>query len=196
MTAKVIILDAEIEKAIAKKGEDRIDGIEYCAGFHDFENMGVSVVCGYDYATERYRVFARENREDLARFIEDADTVITYNGDGFDRPLLRAALQVEWAEKKNFDLLDQLRQATGEEKPKGLSLANMAKANGIPDKSGAGALAPVRWQRGDRAGVIDYCLADVWITKQLIDRLHDNGLLRDPRIEGGHLSPALIDSLM
>ena len=42
---KYAIFDLEIIKAIPPKDEaDRIPGIEYCAGWTDFENMGISCI--------------------------------------------------------------------------------------------------------------------------------------------------------
>lgn len=55
-----LIYDIEIRKAILGKGEARQSGREYCAGWQDHANMGVSVVGAYDYATDRWRVFCAE----------------------------------------------------------------------------------------------------------------------------------------
>jgi hypothetical protein len=49
----MIIVDIEILKAIPKSGEALIPGIEYCAGWRDFENMGITVVCTYEMETHR-----------------------------------------------------------------------------------------------------------------------------------------------
>lgn len=40
----VIIFDCEIEKAILPKGTEPLTDIEYCEGWHDIENMGISVI--------------------------------------------------------------------------------------------------------------------------------------------------------
>lgn len=64
MTA-MLVYDCEIEKAILGKRESRIDGIEYYAGWDDFKHMGISVIGAYDYKTDRYRVFCKDNFGDL-----------------------------------------------------------------------------------------------------------------------------------
>mgnify|MGYP001588336156 CR=1 FL=1 len=43
----MIIIDVEIEKGILGRGEIPIAGIEYCNGWRDFDNMGVSGACRY-----------------------------------------------------------------------------------------------------------------------------------------------------
>ena len=40
----MLIYDIEIVKAILKRGETSQEGIEYCGGFDDHVNAGVSVI--------------------------------------------------------------------------------------------------------------------------------------------------------
>ena len=44
----MLIYDIEIEKAILNKKESPKANIEYCAGFHDFANMGIACIGAAD----------------------------------------------------------------------------------------------------------------------------------------------------
>ncbi len=182
----MIIYDCEIVKAIAKKDEPRIEGIEYCDGWRDFENMGISVICAYDYAEDRYRVFTGDNMSAFQALVDDTDVVIGFNSLAFDNPLCRAnGLNV--SDDKSWDLLAEIWAGAGLpkkfESPThiGFGLDACAAANFGAQKSGNGALAPIAWQRGEVGGVIDYCINDVRLTKMLVDRVIDQGFIRDPR---------------
>ena len=62
----------------------------------------------------------------------------------------------------------------------GYKLESWASANFGAGKTGDGAMAPVDWQRGRYGSVVDYCLADVWLTKRLMDRVLACGILANP----------------
>ena len=52
---KLVVYDIEIQKGILGKKEKPVPGIEYCNGWNDHANMGISVICAYDYEEDRYR---------------------------------------------------------------------------------------------------------------------------------------------
>lgn len=184
--AKVLLLDCEIEKAILGKNETPIPGIQYCQGWRDFQGMGISCIGGWQSWDDRYRVFAKPVSGSPQAAIRDivlpiiyaidrTDYVITFNGVGFDGPLM-AEHGVIIPPEKHVDLLVQIWLAHGLSPTfcypthTGFGLDACCKANGIGDKSGHGALAPVDWQRGKYCEVIDYCLNDIWLTKELLER--------------------------
>lgn len=182
----MIIYDCEIIKGIAKKYEKKLPDIEYCDGWRDFKNMGISVICAYDYATDRYRVFAQDNFADFQAMVDDAKTVIGFNSLGFDNQLCRAnGLNVD--DDKSWDLLAEIWAGAGLsrvfEYPShvGFSLEACSAANFGTRKSGNGASAPVDWQRGRIGSVIDYCVNDVCLTRALVDRVIAYGFILDPR---------------
>jgi hypothetical protein len=53
----MIIFDVEIKKGILGRNEVPLEGIEYCGGWRDFENMGVACVCTFDTESHLSRVF-------------------------------------------------------------------------------------------------------------------------------------------
>lgn len=180
----MLLYDCEIIKGILGKNEPQRAGIEYCAGWRDFENMGLSVICAYDYADDRYRVFTKEAFSDFAELADKRNPVVGFNSKAFDDCLCEAnGLKVE----TEYDLLVELWKAAGLA-PQfvypthiGFGLDATAKANLGRGKTGHGALAPVLWQCGEIGRVIDYCLDDVRLLKELVDRVEVEGRLQDPR---------------
>lgn len=182
-----IILDSEIKKAILGKNEERIKDIEYCDGWRDFDNMGISVICVHDYKENRHRIFMEDNMDELDKLIKSRDCVINYNGINFDNKLMEAnGLTVP--EEKTYDLLRHIWSSVGldptiydKETHNGFGLDDMCAANSNMRKTGNGAMAPVWWQRGEFGKVLDYCMNDVDMLKQLIDRVLLTGTLINPK---------------
>jgi len=171
---KILVLDAEIENAIHKKGEEIHPGIKYCNGWRDFQGMGLTVVGGWQSISNRFRTFGSgRNLTGLQEAIDESDYVMTFNGISFDGPLL-AEHGAVIPDEKHLDLLVLIWEAHrlgakfNPSSHGGYGLDACAKANSLPGKTGNGALAPVWWQQGRYCEVIDYCLQDVWITTQLL----------------------------
>lgn len=183
----MLIYDIEIINAIANKKTDRIDGINYCDGWHDHAGMGISVIGAYDYEEGRYRVFCADNFRDFARLVDHHDTVIGFNNISFDNPVIDAAGIHSILAAKSYDLLIEIWKGAGlGSKFKypshiGFGLDACCHVNFGTRKSGHGAMAPVEWQRGNIGGVIDYCINDVKLTKQLFDLVSERGEILDPR---------------
>lgn len=66
----LLVYDCEIVKAIPSSKEAPTPGIEYCAGWRDFANMGISVIGAYDYETDRYRVFLEDGFQEFAELVQ------------------------------------------------------------------------------------------------------------------------------
>lgn len=179
-----IVYDIEIIKGIPAKGEERIEGIEYCAGWHDHANMGVSVIGVYDFVEDRYRVFCSDNAVDFLALVDDRDLRISFNGIGFDDKVINHCINKGVPAVNHYDLLQEIYSAYGR-RFAGSGLNSMCEANGLGGKTGNGALAPVMWQRGQVGAVIDYCLSDVKLTKELF-LLSQAGPIKCPK--GGTLN--------
>lgn len=188
---KLIIYDCEIVKAIPPgKDSERLAGIEYAGGWRDFLNLGISVICAYDYREDRYRVFCADNFQEFQKLVDSANVIISFNGLAFDNRLCEAnGLNVPG--EKSYDLLVEVWAATGLGQEyqypshSGFGLDACVKANFLNEaKSGHGASAPVQWQRGEIGAVIDYCLQDVRLTKLLIDKVIKKGCLNNPKETG------------
>ena len=185
----MIIYDCEIVKGILKKGDLPVSGIEYCHGWRDFENMGIRVIGAYDYSTDRYRVFLEDNFEEFQNLIFSTDLVVGFNSLNFDNNLLRAN-GFSLDDGHSYDLLKEIWAGAGlgatfsPSTHGGFGLDACCWANFQTSKTGHGAMAPIDWQQGRRGKVIDYCLMDVRLTKQLLDKVINQGWVLDPR--NGH----------
>lgn len=203
---RVIVYDIEILRAIPPKDpRDRLPGIEYCAGWRDFQNMGIACIGAYDFSEDRYRVFSEGNFQGFIDLIAAADVVAGFNSILFDNEVLRATFGGPFTfgdgidrdkkfydaladlDSKSYDLLRETWVAAGlsptfqRETHMGYGLDDVCRANGLGGKTGNGAAAPIAWQQGRHGEVIDYCLHDVKLTKQLFDRAAAGVMLANPK---------------
>jgi len=182
----MIVYDIEIEKGILGKKDKPIEGIEYCDGWDDHANMGISTISAYDYDEDRYRVFCRDNFDEFQALVDNTDIVAGFNSIAFDGRVF-AVHGIDVPLGKSYDLLVEVWKAHGLGSqfkfPShiGFGLDAIAGINLKTGKTGHGALAPVQWQQGKIGSVIDYCLADVWLTKRLIDTVLNHGILLSPK---------------
>ena len=186
-----LVYDCEIVKAIPPRYDNlRREGIEYCDGWRDFENMGISTICAYDFETMRYRVFCEDGFGYFEDLVQEREVIVSFNGVQFDDNLCAAhGIKV----RSTYDLLWEMWLSAGLRPPtkpsefaaahKGFGLDATAFRNGIGRKSGHGELAPILWQQGKRGQVIDYCLEDVRLTAAVLQRIVAQGELLDPRVE-------------
>jgi hypothetical protein len=199
----MIVLDVEIKKAILGRGEAAIEGIDYCNGWRDFPNMGISCVCTYDMGTHLSRVFLEEDFQALTLYLDGKRTA-GFNTRRFDNPLL-AAHGIEIDEARHYDMLEQIWVVQGFDPDKfyykthgGWGLDAVCDATLGIRKTGHGALAPVWWQQGRRGKVIDYCLNDVWMEATLLAWIIQHGWViatDKPRIRLPHPDTVLEDAL-
>ena len=176
---KTLIYDCEIIKCIPSGA--RFSEFEYCGGWDDFKNMGISVV-GYCW-NGSFSYCLPPNWEKFLKFAEQADQIVGFNSKSFDDNLMKAnGVKIT----TTFDLLEEIRIAAygsphWQDMPKkgySYSLGRIGEANGFP-KTGTGELAPQLWQQGRKEEVIQYCLNDVRITHSLYN-LFLEGKLKDP----------------
>jgi len=183
----MIIYDLEIINCIPDHTKPALPGYRYCEGWHDHEHMGISVLCAYDYETDRYRVFCEDNFQEFRDLVKRPRLCVGFNNINFDNKVLRAN-GVEVPEEFSYDILREIWRAAGLDptrfSPKthgGYGLDAVCKTNFNMTKTGHGAKAPEQWQRGEVGAVIDYCLEDVRLTKCLLDRIISTGFLLSPK---------------
>ena len=187
-----VVYDIEIIKAIQGKNEDRLEGIEYCNGWHDHEGMGISVIGAYDFVEDRYRTFCEDNITEFLALVDNRKVRISFNGVGFDDKVINSCITCGVSLlKDHYDILREIWLHRGLNPDRfnwrthgGFGLDAMCQANGLGGKTGNGALAPVQWQRGQIGSVIDYCLQDIKLTKDLFV-LSQQGKIKSPK--GGEL---------
>jgi len=186
-----LVYDIEIVKAIRGRGEALIEGIEYCGGWNDHANMGISVIGVHDLLTDQYRVFCSDNMSEFFELLKCRRVWITFNGIGFDNKVLKHVPNFpsnpQDYSSEHYDILREVWLCRGLNPDKfywkthgGFGLDAICQANGLGGKTGHGALAPVQWQRGEIGSVIDYCLQDVKLTSELF-KLCQAGPIKSPK---------------
>lgn len=182
-----LIYDCEIKNAIPSDKEPRIEGIVYCNGWRDFENMGISVTGAYDMQDKRYRVFCDDNQTEFFDLCEQRDILVGFNSKNFDNNLIEAAWLYEIDEARHYDILRAVWTSVGVDPDayasgthSGYGLNDLAMANFGIGKTGHGSIAPIDWQQGKHGRVIDYCLNDITLTLRLFEKILEAGQLKSP----------------
>ena len=178
----MIVFDVEIKKGILGRKETPLEGIEYCGGWRDFQNMGVACVCTFDTLTNLSRVFTENRLKECEDYLATAPTA-GFNTRRFDMPLL-AVHGVRVPEQLHFDALEQIWVKLGLDADSfsglhaGWGLDAVMQATFGMAKTGHGAMAPVWWQRGEYCRVIDYCLNDVFLEAKLVRHMLAGGVVK------------------
>ena len=148
---KILIYDCEIIKAIPvdSKREQPIEGIEYCKGWDDVENMGISVIGTYNNWSKEKIAFINDHYFDKARYhgsytleqfqqlLDEADVLVGFNNQNFDDKLIKANGFVIPDKVVNYDILQEIWRAVGLGPEftypyhAGFSLAQACKVNGL-----------------------------------------------------------------
>jgi hypothetical protein len=207
---KLAIFDAEIVKAIPPKNNaDRLDDIQYCDGWTDYQGMGISTVsfCHLIFSRQRlvsetdddfkwvvarqetscFRFGTELTADDMRIMIhndrEDDYLFGGFNSRKFDDKLFQAN---GVSLTSDFDLFEMILEAAGlkgiqywKRNPKPSYTLDSITKANGMIKTGHGELAPIMWQRGDEQGVIDYCENDSLIEGG-VAKLLLNGELIDP----------------
>ena len=136
--------------------------------------LDLSVVCIHDSKTDEFSSYLQEDLPKLWPILEQADMLITFNGDHFDIPLLNKYYSGDLKKIKSLDLLVEVRNSLGRR----IKLDTIAEATLGTHKSGHGLQAVEWWKTGEIDKIIKYCIEDVKITKQLYDYALANGKLK------------------
>jgi len=146
------------------------------------EDLDISVVCIHDSETDEYSSFLVEELPKLWPIIESADMLIGFNSDHFDIPLLDKYYAGDLTQIKSLDILKEVHKSLGRR----IKLDSIAQATLGEKKSGHGLDAIVWWRNGEKQKVIDYCIQDVRVTKNIYDYARKNNLLKYPDKNDGN----------
>jgi hypothetical protein len=177
-----IVLDIEIQRLPGQAG----------LTWEDTDKLGVSCAVVYEFATDRYRHYLAGDVPALRKRILEAQRVTSFNGWKFDLPVIWGWPKARWppasltlpdlslgVSESEFrcrqnDLLRRIWQAQGLDPDifqvkthGGWGLDAMAHGTLDQGKSGYGAEAPSWYQQGNWARLLDYCLDDVRLTRDL-----------------------------
>lgn len=145
-------------------------------GSNDPAALDMSVVCIYDSKTDEFSSYLVEELPKFWEIIEDADMLISYNGEHFDIPILQkyAPKGLDLSKIKHVDLLKELKVAA----KRRMKLDQVAEGTLGINKSGHGLDAVVWWRKGEIDKIKKYCVDDVKITRDVYDFALKNGFLK------------------
>ena len=155
------------------------------AGSNDPVDLDISVVCIHDSGDaekgiaptgddDGFSSFLEADFPKLWPLIEQADMLISFNGDHFDIPLLNKYYPGDLSKIKSLDLMVEVKNSLGRR----IKLDTLAEATLGKKKTGHGLDAIVWWRKGEIDKIIKYCIEDVRITKELYEYAQKNGHLK------------------
>lgn len=143
-------------------------------GSNDPVALDISVVCIHDSSDDSYKSFLDTELNKLWPILEQADILITWNGDHFDIPLLNKYYPGDLTQIKSIDLMREMQKTLGRR----LKLDTVGEATLGRNKSGHGVEAVDWWRNGEIDKLIAYCIDDVKLTKELYDFAMETGTLK------------------
>lgn len=144
--------------------------------------MGLSWGCTWSSDGHfRHYCWLQESIASLAREVEQADLLVSFNGIAFDLPLLSGLVGRTITPRRHCDLLALCHASLGW-RP---SLASLAQTNLGTGKSGFGGHAPQLWRDQRYGELASYCERDVRLTRDLFFLAAGRGYLLSP--EGQHI---------
>ncbi len=143
-------------------------------GSNDPTDLDIAVVCLHDSFDDQYKSFLEQDFSKLWGILEQADVLVTWNGDHFDIPLLGKYYSGDLTKIKSVDLMKEAQKVLGRR----LKLDGVCGATLGVNKSGDGIESVEWWRNGEVDKVIKYCIDDVRLTKELYDYALANNHLK------------------
>jgi len=147
----------------------------------NWRDLGLTCMAVWDSHTQYCSVFDGFTVSEGVRMLENADCAVSFNGCGFDIPLLSDLLGRHIALNYHFDILKKIKESGCQWK--GNKLGEVCNRTIGLDKSGSGDHAPSLARQGRMGELFNYCLQDVYITKQLAQHIRENGWVIGPNLE-------------
>lgn len=170
-----VVVDVEIQKII-----EETEG-----GWDATDVLDVSTAVVYEYATDRFRVYGHTNQElDALRMrLLDADRITGFNIFNFDFPVIWNIRRNEWSQSelakvllpKTNDILRRIWLSSGlnpdefSDAHQGVGLDSIARGTLGKRKIGHGSQAPKWFQSGQWGKLVNYCVDDVALERDLSD---------------------------
>ena len=153
---------------------------ETANGVFDMASQELTVVCIHDSKTDSFTSYTKETLPSLWGILERADILVGYNSDHFDIPILNRYYPGDLTRIKSVDILKEVRKILGRR----LKLDNIAEATLGKKKTADGMQAVRWWKEGKVQEIIDYCIEDVRITKEIYEYAKKNKSLKYKDFDG------------
>ncbi len=134
-------------------------------GSNDPASLTLACVCIHDSQTGQFTSYFEKDLKRLWPILEKTDILIGFNSDHFDIPILNKYYSGDLRRLKSIDLMKEMRKTLGRR----IGLNAVAEATLGKKKIGDGVHANVWWRQGEKQKVVDYCIDDVRLTRELYD---------------------------
>jgi DEAD/DEAH box helicase domain-containing protein len=162
-----LIIDVETQRLVQEVG-----------GWDHVDKLGISVACAYDSKTDQFLSYEEKDLKKLIDLCEER-LVIGYNIRGFDLPVM-----VPYGlDPKRLDVFDIMYDLEALTRQRYLKLEAVARGTLGAGKSADGLMAVEWWKSGQIQKIIDYCLQDVKVTRDVFQFGRQNGFVRIQRSE-------------
>ncbi len=154
--------------------------VDAVGGWKNFKQLEVSIACAYDSKTDQFYSYTEDKLGDLVALCKDR-LLVGYNLVGFDLPVMEKYGLPPAAELDVFDLMLDIQAVSGW---RFVKLDKIATATLGVGKSAEGTMAVEWWKQGEVQKIIDYCLQDVKVTRDLFLHGLNQGWVKIEKAEG------------
>lgn len=171
-----LVLDLETKQLVQDVG-----------GWDHVDKLGVSVACAYDSKTDQFTSYLESELDKLISLCEER-LIVGYNVRGFDLPVL-----VPYGlTLKGLDVFDIMYDLEALTRQRFLKLEYVARGTLGTGKSADGLKAVEWWKAGEVAKIIEYCIQDVRVTRDVFQYGRQNGFVKIQRSEGADANIAQV----
>jgi DEAD/DEAH box helicase domain-containing protein len=146
---------------------------EEVGGWHRADRMGVSCAVLYDSRSERFTDYLQDQIPELVMRLKTLDLVVGFNINRFDYRVLGGLVDFNFNTLPTLDILAEVKRHLGYR----LSLNHLAGVTLETEKTADGLQALRWWKEGRIHEIIEYCRADVAVTRDLYLFGRENGYL-------------------
>lgn len=159
---RILVLDVETQRSAEEVG-----------GWDRADKMGLAVAVTQDLETGEVAVYTEAEVDQLLAALVAARRIIGFNVRRFDFAVLRGYRQLDFEGLPTLDILEEVHASLGFR----LSLNHLAQETLGAPKLADGLQSLRWWKAGEREKVIEYCRADVDLTRRLFKFGWEHGYL-------------------
>ncbi len=159
---RTLVLDIETQRSADEVG-----------GWDHADRMGLAVAVTQDLDTREVQVYTEDQVDALLDELHRAAHIIGFNIRRFDFSVLRGYRALDYAALPALDMLEEIHSTLGFR----LSLNHLAQETLGAPKLADGLQSLAWWKAGEREKVIEYCKADVDLTRRLYEYGREHGYL-------------------
>lgn len=157
-----LVLDVETQRLVQEVG-----------GWDHIDKLGISVACAYDSKTDEFKAYRESELPALIDLCSDR-LIVGYNVRGFDLPVM-----VPYGLKlKGLDVFDIMYDVEALTRRRFLKLETLAQGTLGAGKSADGLMAVEWWKSGQIDKIIEYCMQDVKVTRDIFQYGREHGFIK------------------